>query len=240
MHWRAVVLTQLIKTMLHAFNIKHARRILERKGSEHSNEKSEDAATSMVFSPLAFMTPTEALACLCAVIGEPALKAVAGRQPSGHQVEMWPAGLTAVSANGEGMTRCEPDLMICFEFADEAPVVFIGEMKWGWPMPAAGLRIELDREIEAVKRLHPRHRQVVFVVSKYPYPVMTGVTSLTWRTFSSRIRSLCLNGGGTPAAIWADLVRQFLALADQFGFSGIPTHAMDPKWASATAFWRRS
>ena len=225
--------------MLHAFNIKHARRILERKGSEHSNEKSEDAATSMVFSPLAFMTAKEALACLCSIVGEPALNAVADREPNDHQVEMWPAGLTAASANGEGMTRCEPDLMICFEFADEVPIVFIGEMKWGWPMPAAALRIELDREIEAVKRLLPRHRQVVFVVSKYPYPLMTGITALTWRTFSSRIRSLSLKGERTPSSTWADLIRQFLALADQFGFSGIPTQTLDPKWVSATAFWRR-
>lgn len=224
--------------MLHAFNIKNARRILERKGAEHSNEKSEDAATSMVFTPLSFMTPPEALACLCALIGEPALAAVAGRAPSSHRVEMWPGGLVAVSARGDALTRCEPDLLISFEFAEGAPLAFIGEMKWGWPMPAGDLRTELNREIEAVKRLHPRSQQVVFVVSKYPYAPMSGVTALTWRTFSSRIRSLSMNAEPSPSAIWADLVRQFLERADQFGFSGIPTWSMEPDWANPTAFWR--
>ena len=224
--------------MLHAFNIKNARRVLQPKASEHSIEKSEDAATSMVFTPLTFMTPVEALNSLEAFLGDAARLPIAGRVPIRHTVELWPGGLLAHSVDGDHLTRCEPDLVITFEFEQGPSVIFIGEMKWGWSMPAADLRIELNREIQAVKRHQPQATQVVFVVSQYAYGPMSQVTLLTWKRFSSLLRPLARRAPETAASRWADLVCTFLDRADQFGFAGIPTTLPLNAWSEPVAFWR--
>jgi hypothetical protein len=223
--------------MLHAFNIKNARRVLQPKASEHSIEKSEDAATSMVFTPLTFMTPKEALNCLEAFLGDAARRPIASRDPIRHTVELWPGGLLARSADGDHLTRCEPDLVVSFDFEQGASVVFIGEMKWGWSMPAPDLRIELDREIEAVKRHLPKATQVVFVISQYAYSPMNQVTLLTWKRVSSLLRLLARRAPETAASRWADLVCTFLERADQFGFSGIPKALPLKAWSEPVAFW---
>lgn len=224
--------------MLHAFNIKNARRVLQPKASEHSIEKSEDAATSMVFTPLTFMTPGEALDSLAAFLGDVARLPIAGRVPIRHTVDLWPGGLLARSADGDHLTRCEPDLVVTFEFDQGPSVIFIGEMKWGWSMPAADLWIELDREIQAIKRHDPQAVQVVFVVSQYAYGPMSQVTLLTWKRFSSLLRPLARRAPETAASRWADLVCTFLERADQWGFAGIPkTQALDA-WSRPIAFWR--
>ena len=224
--------------MLHAFNIKNARRILHPKSSEHSIEKSEDAVTSMVFTPLTFMAPVEALASLTAFLGDASRLTVAGRKPVQHTVELWPGGLVARSVDGDHLTRCEPDLLVTFEFDRGDPVAFIGEMKWGWSMSAADLRVELDREIEAVKRHQPEATQVVFVISQYDYRPMTDVTLLNWKAVSSRLKILARHGPATASSRWAELVCTFLERADQFGFSGIPHAPVMPDWPSPVAFWR--
>lgn len=226
--------------MLHAFISKNARRILQPKGNEHSIDKAEDAATSMVFTPLAFMTSVEALACLCAVIGPPAYTAAAGRTPLSHQLDLWPQGLTAFSTSGEGQTRCEPDLVAAFAFDDGEELVFIGEMKWNWLMGAGDLEAELAREVAAVRRLKPGAEQVVFVVSQYAYRPMSMATVLTWRTFHARLRPLLEGDARRSSAIWADLVGQFLDRADQMGFTGIPVTQTDERWTDAPAFWRNA
>lgn len=223
--------------MLHAFISKNARRILQPKGDEHSIEKAEDAATSMVFTPLAFMSSVEALACLCAVIGPPAYAAAAGRTPLSHKLDLWPQGLIAASTSREGMTRCEPDLVVGFDFEDGEELVFIGEMKWNWLMGASDLKAELAREVAAVQRIKPDAKQVVFVVSQYAYEPMPMATVLTWRTFHARLRSLLEGDARRPSAIWADLVGQFLHRADQMGFTGIPEIQTDESWTDAPAFW---
>ncbi|WP_406851793.1 hypothetical protein WEU32_10060 [Brevundimonas sp. BH3] len=224
--------------MLHAFNIKNARRVLQPKASEHSIEKSEDAATSMVFTPLTFMTPGEALDSLEAFLGDAASLPIAGRGPIRHTVDLWPGGLLARSADGDHLTRCEPDLMITFEFEQGPSVIFIGEMKWGWSMPAADLRIELDREIEAIRRHDPHAVQVVFVISQYAYGPMNQVTLLTWKRFSSLLRPLAHRAPVTAASRWADLVCTFLERADQWGFAGIPQTYPLEAWSRHVAFWR--
>lgn len=227
-----------IGTMLHAFVIKNARRIFLPRQAEHQVEKAEDAATSMVFSPLTFMTAPEALKCLTAMLGAHGISAVRNRRPIGHVVELWPGGLTARSAQGEGKTRCEPDLVVTFRFSSGPSLAFIGEMKWGWPMPVGDLRIELDREIEAVSAKDPKAEQVVFVVSKYQYPPIEGVTLLTWRTVFSRLRPLISSTSEAASSHWADLISRFLAQAGEFGFSGFPISQVQPGWAGDSAFYQ--
>jgi hypothetical protein len=54
--------------MLDAFIKKGVRRVLEKGNDEHHNDKTEDAITSMVFTPLQFMSPDQALACFSAFL----------------------------------------------------------------------------------------------------------------------------------------------------------------------------
>jgi hypothetical protein len=86
--------------LLHAFNQKNVRRTLLRTETEHSIEKTEDAVTSMVFSPLAFMEPEAALTCLTALIGPEGTGNLLGRMPTEHDVEFWPKGLKARGRDG--------------------------------------------------------------------------------------------------------------------------------------------
>lgn len=183
------------------------------------------------------MTPESALACLMAVLGPVAIEGASGRRPIRHEVHFWPSGLVARSTATNELTRCEPDLVVTFAFKTGAPLVFIGEMKWGWPMAQANLEIELNREIEAVQRQWPTHDQIVFGISKYAYRPLDGVILLTWPNLSARLAVLARSEAATPEAIWARLVRAFLDRADQFGFSGIPHLDCHPDWSDQPAFW---
>jgi hypothetical protein len=224
--------------MLHAFNQKNARRIFLARHDEHDNQKAEDAATSMVFSPLAFMTAAEALTCLAVVLDGAAIAAINGRAPIGHRLELWPQGLVAGSSEDLTLlSRCEPDLVITFDFAEGSPVAFIGEMKWDWPMGQEELAIELRRESEAVRRSTPTARQVLFVVSKKRYRPIPGVTMLTWREFAGRLALIEKREPRVPSSIWAGLVRTFLAVANQHTFTGFPSVSQTPEWSKRPAFW---
>lgn len=152
--------------MIHAFNQKNVRRLLVRSRAEHGLEKTEDAVTSMVFSPLDFMSAADALEALCTVTLHDRAE-LSGRRLLRHDLQLWPSGLTAKAWNDDGHSRCEPDLLAKFEFADGPDLVFIGEMKWDWRMPKDALGAELRREREAVRRLHPRADLVLFVISKH-------------------------------------------------------------------------
>lgn len=223
--------------MLHAFNQKNARRIFQARASEHKPEKSEDAATSMVFTPLAFMRAEDALECLIAVLGAPGREAVAGRHPIEHEVIFWPQG-QAPSWNGDGPTRCEPDLVIHFTFEDGSNLLFVGEMKWNWAMEASALAQEVKRERIAMQALYPNVPQMGFVIAKCAYNRIAGVTTLTWKDFDSRLAPLSRRAVRSPSGIWATLVRRFLAAADEWGFSGIPMAAAQASWDARPAFFR--
>ena len=223
--------------MLHAFTQKNARRIFQARASEHKPEKSEDAATSMVFSPLAFMGATDALECLVTVLGPPSREAVAGRRPIDHEVTFWPQG-QAPSWNGDGLTGCEPDLVVHFTFDDGSDLLFVGEMKWNWAMEASALAREVQRERVAMKSLFPNTPQMGFVIAKRAYAQTPGVTTLTWKAFDSRIAALSRRSARSPSSIWAKLIRDFLAAADEWGFSGIPAKPTEARWDTRPAFYQ--
>lgn len=221
--------------MLHAFNQKQARRIFQARDSEHRPEKSEDAATSMVFSPLAFMQAADALECLVTVLGAPALDKVSGREPVSHEVVFWPQG-RALSSTGEGLTRCEPDLIIRFTFTDGSELLFVGEMKWNWHMEPSALAEEVRRERSAMRRLYPGVPQMAFVVAKRGYNGIPKATALTWKQFNSRLAPLAGRLSQSPSTVWASLIRGFLSAADEWGFSGIPSSPRQTAWDVRPAF----
>jgi hypothetical protein len=226
--------------MLHAFNQKNARRIFLARHDEHTIEKAEDAATSMVFSPLAFMSAEQALRCLTTVT-QAGSAAVCARDPFRHHVELWPSGLTAPSWNGDGrVTPCEPDLLVTFEFAAGPPVAFVGEMKWDWHMHQDDLAAELWREREAVRSRDRLVRQVPFVVAKKRYRPIQGVELLTWKDFAARLVALERAPAPSPSSIWAELVRTFLQAADQESFTGFRSELVRPEWTEPNAFWSQS
>lgn len=223
--------------MLHAFIIKRVRRILARDRLEHSNAKNEDAITSMVFSPLAFMEAPQAMAALDRLLDGAVCRSVAGRTPHRHQIHLWPAGLQAPTWAGDGVSRCEPDLVALFTFKTGPDLVLIGEMKWDWYMAPADLRREIDREIAAVGARWPGV-QLPFVLSKYPYrDGLKGVECLTWVDAANRLIPLERSGQETSPARWASLVREFLEIADIAGFGGFPSGPTPVFTSRRFAFW---
>ncbi len=132
--------------MLHAFNQKNVRRVLATSGDEHTNDKNEDAITSMVFTPLAFMSPESALEVMKEIIGEQMVAAVADRRPISHEPSLWPSGLRSRAWDGDRLTSCEPDLVVRFEFDAGAPMLLIGEMKWDWRVTPGHLEQETMRQ----------------------------------------------------------------------------------------------
>lgn len=224
--------------MLHAFNQKNVRRLLMRSQDEHTNEKSEDAVTSMVFSPLAFMTPVAALQVLTSVVGEPHTRVIGGRVPVRHTFELWPQGLLARSASADGMTRCEPDLVSTFEFEEGPDVTFIGEMKWDWKMAKADLAQELRRESEALSKRQTGY-QIPFVISKYrTVREIEGAPIVTWMDVAHRLVSLSRRVQDGPVAAWSTLVRVFLEKADLVPFSGfVDLPSANVEWSRPVAFW---
>jgi hypothetical protein len=195
--------------MLHAFNQKNVRRVLLRQDDEHSVEKTEDAITSMVFSPLAFMSAPDALGCMLGLLGPALMDKIASRVPVGHDFRLWPIGLKARAWRGEHSTRCEPDLLITFNFERSADLTVIGEFKWDWRMSSDALMRELRRERAAVAASLGGD-SLQFVITKYaPRFLWRDVPILTWVTVAARLVALTRAGHG-PVRLWAEQVHQFL------------------------------
>lgn len=192
----------------------------------------------MVFTPLTFMAPDQALLALDALIGDRLMSAVRGRAPISHEVHLWPQGLKATSWSGDEPSRCEPDLVVRFEFSRGDPVLVVGEMKWEWFMSPKALSEEVGREIVAVRSAWPG-TPVPFVLSKYRYDVRPGAYEvLSWSDAANRLRNLERSSAGA-AGRWACLVREFLAIADVRGFGGFPTPPIPiADRANGSAFWR--
>lgn len=223
--------------MLHAFNQKGVRRIFDRSEDEHGVEKTEDAVTSMVFTPLAFMPAKEALQCLQLVIGAPSRNVVGDRVPSSHSVELWPRGLQATSSEGS-LTGCEPDLVASFSF-DEEVVIFVGEFKWEWRPSHEALATQLKRQRAAIKR--STHSPICqFALGKYASaPRVAGVPFIRWIDVVARLRSFLKDSHPSVASTWAQLVATFLEKADVTTFGGFPCLQHVPAdWRRDPAFWR--
>lgn len=224
--------------MLHAFITKRVRRILARDRIEHENAKDEDAITSMVFSPLAFMEAPQAMAALDQLLGGAVRRSAAGRIPCEHEVHLWPAGLRAMALTGDGVSRCEPDFVAHFTFSKGPDLVVIGEMKWDWYMQPAGLKLEIEREIAAVRARWPGEL-LPFVLTKYRYSeCIDGAECLTWVDAANRLLPLERSGNSTSPERWARLVRKFLEIADVTGFDGFSTGQAAHLSSHKPAFWR--
>ena len=93
--------------MLDAFITKNVPPSSWNEQGAHRGDKNEDAITSMVFTPLHFMAPGEALKCLRAVVPSIAEVALARGSPIDQNVTLWPPGL---KARGWGRLRGKREL----------------------------------------------------------------------------------------------------------------------------------
>lgn len=224
--------------MLHAFNQKNVRRVLLRGGDEHTIEKTEDAITSMVFSPIAFMSPPDALRCMLALLGPHLSKHTPADEVTEHEVHFWPGGLSAAGWRDDTPTRCEPDLVVIFHFANRASVAVIGEMKWDWRMPLDELACELRRERVAVRQMTDAV-QVQFGLAKYPPARNVGsVPVFSWIEVASRLGRLARDYDVKAPRFWAEQVRHFLELADIKAFRGFGTAPLNHEWHADISFWK--
>lgn len=211
--------------VLDAFNIKNVRRVLSPKGRERSNNANEDAITSMVFTPLRFMSAEAAFDCLQLIL--PGLdRHLRGRVVASHKVELWPSGLTAPGWGDNAHTKVEPDLLARFSFTDGSALSVIGELKWDWEMKRSDLEAEVTRQRIGIERYRPGDEQFSFVLLKRPIPDRTASPwncAIDWfglhRTMSGYLRAGTHAGG--PVWEWLTSVSAFLVLAERATFSGI-------------------
>jgi hypothetical protein len=207
--------------MLDAFLKKNVRRFLATR--EHSNDRDEDAITSMVFTPLRFMTPQAALGCFSAFMAlelEPFIKR---RLPVRAEILLWPSGMTAPQLLTGQETRCEPDILAKFSFGTGEDLILLGEMKWAM-VAEQSLRLQIERERIAVEDKYPKpaHNIFKFAIVKYRGLNKKDVgcdALLTWSHVHSRLRTI---GPSTESAIqqWISLVADFLSAAEQLVFEG--------------------
>jgi hypothetical protein len=145
--------------MLDAFLRKGVRKILTRNG----RNMDEDAITSMVFTPLRFMEPEEALNCLRLILTRQLADLTRSRRVSAFSLEFWPKGLRSISATGAN-TRCEPDLVATVKFNDAPPLIIVGEMKWDSYPSKAELEAQIVRERNTIKEVNPKAEILMFAL----------------------------------------------------------------------------
>jgi len=211
--------------MLDAFNIKNVRRVLAPRSHEHLKQANEDAITSMVFTPLRFMTAHAAFECLELIL--PGLDSCRrGRNLRDHKVELWKAGLQAQGWAGTLHTRVEPDLLVRFWFDDGAPLTVIGEMKWDWDIALDALKTEVSRQCDAVAGAHRGDELFSFVLLRQLRQAQNmgpWNCAIEWfsvhRNLSRALRSGAFASG--PVWEWLSSVSTFLVGAERATFSGI-------------------
>jgi len=213
--------------MLDAFIRKGARRILLTRTTEHQKDKNEDAITSMVFSPIQFMSPEDAFTCFKAVL--PNLpRHVTGQPVSSVHVEFWPSVMVEDA-------RVEPDLRAEIRFADYSSLVLIGEMKWG----SVITREQIHKERETV---NGGDAYVFAIIKTRGTCTADGLGCNELRTWTDVHRSICDLSGSQPSSSvrrWATLVSEFLEIAEQLVFNGfreINIHEL-PKSDQSTIFF---
>lgn len=230
--------------MLDAFNIKNVRRVLAPRSHEHLNQANEDAITSMVFTPLRFMTAKAAFECLGLML--PGLDDCRrGRNLKDHKVEFWKTGLQAQGWAGIPHTRVEPDLLVRFWFDGGAPLTVIGEMKWDWDIALDALETEVRRQRDAVAGAQRDDTLFSFVLLRQLRPTRNTSPwncAIDWfsvhRDLSRALRSGEFASG--PVWEWLSSVSAFLIRAERATFSGMsgqygPTPELSvPMFFSAT------
>jgi hypothetical protein len=169
-----------------------------------------NAITSMVFTPLKFMSAGEAFACLTAIL--PNLKKIAGKRSiQSLKIDLWPSGWQATSISSDRKTRVEPDLTAELQFTCDPPIFLVGEMKWGSPFTAG----QIGRERESVGE----NGYVFAVVKNRGTLTREGLGCDELRTWKEVHRS-ALDAGkyfaaGSPSQSWGTLIAEFLELAEQ-------------------------
>ena len=199
--------------------------------AEHQNNKNEDAITSMIFTPLRFMSTHDVFACLIGIL--PGLSArVAARSISSVRVELWPS--IAV-----GNTRIEPDLRAVLQFADGGSLVLLGEMKWESSIAAEQLRRE--------KTCVDANSGYIFAIVKSRGAATAqglGCNELrTWKEIHRSVRELSASHLPTSSVEdWAILVAGFLQIAEQLVFGGFDDIATSdlPSADQREAFFSRT
>ncbi|OUJ05899.1 hypothetical protein [Acetobacter malorum] len=214
--------------MLHAFNQKGVRRVLCNRHEEHTNNKNEDAITSMVFSPLAFMRAVDAWLVVKTLLGPDLLSDYATRHPNAHEIQLWPNGLKAQARNGDSTSRCEPDLVMQFQFDDIRSLIITWEMKWTWIMATNELLYEIVREQEAIKKAYPRSRRLIVALTQTAGPIKrAGVINIRWTDVHRIAHQLKSETFATPVREWGKQVSTFLEKAKQISFSGFHTLSVE-------------
>ncbi|MBL8567888.1 MAG: hypothetical protein JNK84_02275 [Phreatobacter sp.] len=233
--------------MLHAFNIKNVRRVLHDRPGEHKNAKNEDAVTSMVFTPLVFMTTSEASRCLALALG-PGFTAVAGEMNfASHHVDFWPSDLSASSWNQrQDASRCEPDVVVRFRNGDGAYLAVLIEMKWDWKVTDEHLTREVARQRAAIREDHRWANATIVtatVAKHYPGRPAGIDVATTWIDILARLKDLQRRTGtladGRPLHVWAELVGNFLERVDIRAFQGFADWAgLQPTFPQSPVFYR--
>jgi hypothetical protein len=234
--------------MLDAFIRKGVRKILSRSGREHTNEMNEDAITSMVFTPLRFMEPVEALNCFRLILTRQLAELTRSRRVSSFSLKFWPVGLRSNSTIGAKTTRCEPDLVVSFEFKEGPPVIIIGEMKWDSYPSKDQLEAQILRERNAIKELNPKAEILMFAFVKFKKQYMegegfhrAGCQVFGWTEFHQVLNRYL---GTSPAQDsaqrrWASDISEFLIRAEQTIFTGIKEDYGPLPAADLAVFYRR-
>jgi hypothetical protein len=217
--------------MLDAFIRKGVRRILSGSEPEHKNYTNEDAITSMVFTPLRYMAPDEALNCLGLILMRPLADLKQSRPISSFSVEFWPEGLRSKSTTTIGArTRCEPDLVARFEFTEGLSLMIIGEMKWDSYPSKAELEAQIARERHAIKEHYPKADILMFALVKSKKRYMqgerfnrVGCLVFEWTEFHQLLNRYLRRSPARASAQWrwACDISNFLKLAEQTIFTGV-------------------
>jgi hypothetical protein len=171
------------------------------------------------------------------------------RRVSSFSLKFWPVGLHSNSTIGAKTTRCEPDLVMSFEFNEGPPVVIIGEMKWDSYPSKAQLEAQIFRERNAIKEGNPKAEILMFAFVKFKKQYMkgegfhrAGCQVFEWTEFHQVLNRYL---GAYPAQDsaqrrWAGDISEFLIRAEQNIFTGIkenyghlPTADLEP------VFYRR-
>ncbi|TFF27384.1 hypothetical protein E3C22_02695 [Jiella endophytica] len=228
--------------MLHAFNQKNVRRVLMHVRSDHKIGKDEDGVTSMVFTPLAFMSAKAAAAVALEISGPTLADAFQGRTPCAHHIQLWPEGLRDRSwAETDRQTRCEPDFLLRFDFEAGPQVVLVGEVKWDWNVSSDHIQTEIDRQRRAVAAHYPDATAMVMVaITKYRLrATLANVVERTWVQLHGAANALRTRDPQAAEGRWGALVGEFLTRAEQIDFQGF-TLTNEVSTPNEPVFWRET
>lgn len=227
--------------MLDAFNRKGVRRVLVTTKMEHVKDQNENAITSMVFTPLRFMSSVDAWRCLRACFDQLFDEELKQASIADLRVELWPIGMRAPNEGGD-LSRCEPDLVVDCQTVGGERIVIVGEMKWDWATEVDTLNRELDRQRQAVAR-DKTCKTVQFVLLKHRLHQYRDLMapSMSWADVHRRLRDILRRPDeerwGRVPLQWAEEVCQFLVLAEQTVFTGFNSVTVPQVERSAPIFF---